>query len=372
MRWMVILLFSFCCIHPLRAQDNGYNYTDRIALAIPASQTNTTKDIADYIKAHFDTDGKRVRAIYTWVTNNIKYDKDSIHRVILDEDNEERVTYALKRRRGVCENFAAIFTDICIKAGINSYTIEGYSRQNGSIDRSPHVWCAAFINSQWFLYDPTWDAGFISRGFFVNQIQTNFFQVSPSNFIYTHLPFDPLFQFLNYPVSYKEFYRGSKQANKSNSYFNYMDSIRAYNKSDSLSRYLSALSRIGNFDWPASRIDTKIKRIKLEIELIYQDRDMALYHSAIADYNKGIDILNDYINYRNNQFLPAKTNDEVQRMFDKISKKIVNANQKLKEVNLSKATLTLNTGGIQEKLDELAVNVKEQQTFFKNHLSEIK
>lgn len=372
MRWMVILLFFFCCIHPLKAQDNEYSNIDRIALAIPASQTNTTKDIADYIKANFDTDSKRIRAVYTWVTNNIKYDKDSIHRVILDEDNEERVTYALKRRRGVCENFAAIFTDICLKAEINCFTIEGYSRQDGSIDRSPHVWCAAFINNQWLLYDPTWDAGFITRGFFVSKAQTNFFQISPADFIHTHLPFDPLFQFLNYPVSYSEFYRGSKPINKSDSYFNYMDSIRAYNKSDSLSRYLSALSRIGNFDWPASKVDTKMKRVKLEIELIYQDRDMANYHSAIEDFNGGIDILNNFINYRNNQFQPVKTNAEVQRMFSSIAQKISSANQKLIKVNKSTATLTLNTGDIQKKIDDLESNVKVQEIFYKDYLSVVK
>ena len=372
MRWTIILIFCFCYTNPLKAQGNEYSYIDRIALAIPASQTNTTADIADYIKEHFDTDSKRIRAIYTWVTNNIKYDKDSIHRVILDEDNEERVTYALKRRKGVCENFAAIFTDICTKSGINSFMIEGCSRQDGSIDRSPHAWCAAFINNQWFLYDPTWDAGFISRGFFVNQVQTNFYQMSPSDFIYTHLPFDPLFQFLNYPVNYKEFSRGSKQTNKSDSYFNYVDSIRAYDKSDSLARYLSALSRIENFDWPVSKIDSKIKRIKLEIELIYQDRDMALYHSAIADYNKGIDILNEFINYRNNQFQPEKKIDEVQGMFNSIIQKISNANQKLGKVNKSKATLILNTGGIQQKLDELGSSVKEEQIFYQNHLGSSK
>lgn len=368
MRSLTILIFLFCCSQTLSAQTSEYSSTDRIASNIPASQTKTTKDIADFIMKHFETDNERIRAIYTWVTSNIKYDKDSIHRVILDEDNEERVTYALKRRRGVCENFAAIFNDICIKSGIKSYAIEGYSKQSGSIDRSAHVWCAAFINNKWFFYDPTWDAGFISSGHFVSQVQRNYFQISPKDFIQFHLPFDPMFQFLNYPVTYKDFYRGSKQTNNTDSYFNYMDSIAAYNKSDSLSRYLSALSRIKNFGWPAAMIDTKLKRIKLEIELIYQDRDMASYNSAVADYNSSISILNNLINYRNNQFQPAKTEDEVQGMFDFIIKKIVIANQQLDKVNKSTAVLSLDTGDIQKKLDDLAVKVKEQQAFFKNHL----
>lgn len=376
---MKLLLIGICLIFyvlPINAQNGKI---DRIALNIPDSQTHTTNDIAAYIKGHFETDDEKIRAIYAWVTNNIKYDKDSIHRIILDEDQEQRVTYALKRRRGVCENFAAIFNDICQKSGIPSFYIEGYTKQNGSVDRTGHVWCAAFVDNAWALYDPTWDAGFLSGSNYVDQVGSNYFKIAPDDFISSHLPFDPMFQFLNYPVTYKEFYNGtipilstSRRTNNPKSYFNYKDSLSLYNRSDSLSRYVASLHRIANFDWPPSKIDTKLKRLKLEIELIYQDRDMDFYHSAIADYNKGIDLLNDFINYRNNQFQPVKKMNEVPKMFDMISKNIASANQKLREVNKSEATLTLNTGDIQQKLNDLVVYVKQQQNFYKNYLSSSK
>ncbi|HEY5465085.1 MAG TPA: transglutaminase domain-containing protein [Hanamia sp.] len=372
MRFMIIIVSFLCYAVIVKAQQGNTYYDYKIIKNIPDSQTQTTSGIASYIKSNFSTDDKKIRAIYVWVTSNIKYDRDSIHRVILDEDNEERVTYALKRRRGVCENFAAIFNDICTKSGINSYVIEGYSRQDGYIDRSPHVWCTAFVDNKWAFYDPTWDAGFISTDNFVSQVQMNYFQISPEDFIQTHLPFDPLFQFLNYPVSYKEFSKDSKPTKTSNSYFDFQDSLNVYIKSDSLSRYLSSLSRIENYDWPSSKIDTKLKRTKLEIELIYQDRDMSLYHGAIADYNDGISILNNFITYRNNQFQPVKTNDEIQKMFYSILQKINSANQKLIEVNKSTATLTLDTGDIKKKLDDLVTNAKEEEIFYKNYLISVK
>lgn len=371
MRLLIIIVGIFCCINSSNAQNEGMTRFRNVP-DIPASQTNTTVDIAAFIAKDNNTDIKKIHAIYSWVTNNIKYDKDSIHRVILDEDNEERVTYALKRRKGVCENFAAIFNDICQKSGINSFAIEGYTKQNGSIDRTPHVWCAAFVDNKWALYDPTWDAGFISSGRFVSQVQTNYFQRSPEDFIQTHFPFDPMFQFLSYPVTYKEFYRGDTRINNSKSYFNYMDSIGAYKNQDPLTQYLSTVSRIKNAGWPAAMVDTKLKRIKLEIELIYQDKDMALYNSAITDYNEGVAIFNNFLTYRNNQFKPAKTSDEIQDMFNSITKKIATANQKLNEVNKSTATLVLDTGDIQKKLTDLSVNIKEQETFFKNYLSSAK
>ncbi len=372
MRFLMIIICFICFSDTLNAQQENTYRQEQSIINIPSSQTNATVNIAAYIKNHFDSEDKRIRAIYTWVTHNIKYDKDSIHRIILDEDNEERVSYALKKRRGVCENFAAIFTDICKKSGINSFAIEGRTKQNGLMDKTPHVWCAALINNKWSFFDPTWDAGYESGSSFISQAGTNYFQVSPEDFIQSHLPYDPLFQFLNYPVSYEEFYRGASPSKNFKTYCNYKDSLQAYLQSDSLSKYISSLSRIKKYDWPESKIDSKIKRLELEIELIYQDRDMALYHSAILDYNQGIDILNEFINYRNNQFQPAKPNDEVQRMFDSITKKLSSANQKLREVNKSKATLTLNTGGLQEKLDELVSSEKEQQNFYKDYVSTAK
>jgi len=335
-----------------------HGISERTALNIPDSQTNTTIEIAAYINSHVKTDAEKVRVIYEWVTSKIKYDRNNVHRIILDEDQEQRVTYALKSRSGVCENFAAIFNDLCIKSGIPSFYIEGYTKQNGFIDRTGHVWCAALVNDRWALYDPTWDAG----------ETLNYFQISPGEFISSHLPFDPMFQFLNSIVSYREFSRNSKTTNNPN-FFNYKDSLNSFYNSDSLSRYIAALHRIENFDWPSANIDSKLKQIKLEIELIYQERDMAAYHSAIADYNNGIDMLNEFIIYRNNQFQPAKKSTEVEQMFDVISKKIVAANQKLSDVNKSEATLILNTGGLQEKLDNLARYAKEQHNYYASYLS---
>lgn len=372
---MKTLIVSICityCAVTARGQGFGYIETDRIALNVPIEQTTTTHDIAQYIKRHFDSDSKRIRAIYTWVSNNIKYDRNSVHLVILEEDREERVTYALRRKKGVCENFAAIFNDLCIKAGIPSFIIQGYTRQSGGIDRTPHVWCTAFTDGQWFMYDPTWDAGFISNNHFISKVQTNYFKIKPPVFIQTHLPFDPLFQLMDYPVNYKEFKTGTTRSANQKDHFSYRDSIRKYADSDSLNRYFSAFQRISNYGWPASLIDTRLKQLKLEIELIYQDRDMALYNSVVDTYNRALGILNKFITYRNNQFVSLKDNSEIDSMFDLITQKMALAQQRLLELNQSTATLALDTGDIAKKLSDLAYKAKEQREFFEEHLKSSK
>ena len=95
---------------------------------------------------------KRLQPFIHGLPANIKYDADSIHYVILDDDNEERVRWALRRRRGVCENFAAIFTDVANQSGIGSFAVQGFTKQGGSLDRAPHVWCVAYVDRKWRLY----------------------------------------------------------------------------------------------------------------------------------------------------------------------------------------------------------------------------
>ena len=369
---MIILYFLACTFICKSQGENEYAQIDRIALNIPSPQTNNTADIAAYINAHFDTDSKKVRAAYTWVANNIKYDAAHLHRVILNEDREEKVTWAIERKKGVCENFAAILTDICVKTGLRSYAIEGYTRYNGSVDKSGHAWCAVFIGNHWYLYDPTWDAGFQENGHFIAQRGTNYFQVSPSEFIQSHMPFDPLFQFLNYPLTYQEFSKGLSKANDQTTYFNYIDSINANEKLAPLGQYELAAGRIEKNGTPTQNVSLRLKQLKMEKEIIYQDKDADLYNSAIADYKEAIAGFKDFLIYRNNKFMPAKPVAETEAMLDAILKQVADANNKLKEVNQSKATLALNTGDVEKVLNDLSAKVKEQQIFLRNYLSTAK
>jgi hypothetical protein len=352
-------IFHFCFIFDVNAQVNSVDLAAIGSYSIPKSQSNSTAEIADYIKKNYKTDDQKVKAAYSWVTANIKYDKDSLHYVVLDENRDEKVTVAMRRRRGVCENFAAIFTDICIKSGIRSFVVEGYA-VDGNIKKPPHAWSAAEIDREWFLFDPTWDAG---------SFNANYFKVAPATFIETHYPFDPLFQFLEFPINYSNF---TGKSGKPAGYFNYKDTVNRLESSDSLDRYISQLSRIENNRWPPSLVDTKVKQLKLEIELIYQDDDMGNYNGAVADLNKATSLFNDFILYRNSQFIPSKMESEVFLTFEEIKSKISAANKKLIRVNSSTATLALNTGDVQFKLDQLAKKADEQKEFYNHYLNDLK
>ena len=133
------LLFTclfICTCSILAAQDN-YAYADSKALQIPASQTYSAAGIASYINDNFKTGGEKVRAVYTWITNNVEYSKDSMyHFQRWGDDPEIKMTAILRRRKGVCDNYADLFASIVNKCGVKAVSITGYTKTNGFVNRS--------------------------------------------------------------------------------------------------------------------------------------------------------------------------------------------------------------------------------------------
>lgn len=353
-KWLFFLLF-FCCIKFSKAQFFDDMQSNNVVKHIPADKTISTAGIAEFIKQNFNGDRKRVCAIYLWVTSNIKYDTDSANVINLGADPGAKVTAALRRRRGVCENYAAIFNDICLKSGVTSFVVEGYTKQNGSVDRTGHSWCAVYIDNTWMLCDPTWDAGVGSN--------TKYFLVPASEMIQSHMPFDPLWQFLNYPVSHQEFYSSNIFSKKQQPYFNYVDSINAFIKLDSLERLRTSAFRIEQSGLYNNMVKDRLGVTKMQIEIIRQDKDVDLYNSSVADLNDATNIYNNFVEYRNKQFIPSMPDHELQAMLDGIDAKLLHAHKNLYEIAQSAATFTFSTNAVRDKLNAIALLVKQQKEF---------
>ena len=274
---------------------NEYAAVDKKALQLPDSLTSNTNDIATYVNANFKTEKDKARAIFIWIASNIQYDIDNMFAINFYEPREEKIAKPLKTRKGICENYAVLFTDICSKSGIKSYVIEGYTKQNGFTDYIPHAWCAAKIDSTWFMFDPTWGSGYVSNGRFYKKINNDYYKVNPLQLIKTHMPFDYLWQFLNYPVTSQEFYDGKTQPNKSKPFFNFSDSIRVYESQNTLEQLQASAARIEKNGMKNSMIFDRLQHIRLENEnniqwlprvLVPLSLNQSLVLSFIVDFNE--------------------------------------------------------------------------------------
>ncbi|MEM7037170.1 MAG: transglutaminase domain-containing protein, partial [Bacteroidota bacterium] len=107
---------------------------------------------------HCTTEEEKVRAIYTWITHNIRYDRRAFLSFTYPPSDPKTV---LKRRKAVCAGYARLFEELCEQAGIEAYGIVGYSkgafyRLGQKFYRGKHTWSAVRVDNEWQLMDLTW------------------------------------------------------------------------------------------------------------------------------------------------------------------------------------------------------------------------
>lgn len=357
-------IFFICSIaifmgHINAQGSNDFSYVDNRALNIPDAQTHSTNTIADYISNNFKTEGERFRAIYTWVTANIKYSTDSMYIINWGADETTKVTAALRRRKGVCENYAAIFNDIALKVGLVCHVVTGYTRQTGNQHNSGHSWCAVLIDEKWLLCDPTWDEGFRNS--------PKYFMVAPTGFIDTHFPFDPIWQLLPYPVTSKEFNRGIGYHEKKSPPFNFVDSVDAFLKLDKYERDIATAIRLEKTGTESELQNNWLKYTRMKIAIVQGENDMELYNSAVADLNKATNFFNAFVQYRNSQFSPVKSQFEINGMLEPVGSSILSAWQKIGQIG--KNNFQYDVGGISERLNVLSTKLQVQKAFLVRYLA---
>ena len=372
MKKLKFLIFSFFLVQISLAQKavvNEFATIDTKALRLPDSLSRTTTDISKYIIENFKTDQEKARAIFIWVASNIQYDLDNMFAINFYESKEEKIAKPLKTRKGICENYAVLFNEICSKSNIKSFVIEGYTKQNGFTDYIPHAWCAAFIDNSWFMFDPTWGSGYINGGKFYKKINNAYYKASPSILIKSHMPFDYLWQFLNYPITNQEFYEGRTIQNKSKPFFNYPDSIAVYERQNRINQIISSAYRVEKNGVKNSLVFDRLQHLKLEIENDVQNRIINLYNAAAADYNEGINEFNRFIQYRNKQFTPLQPDADIQKMIDTINTSLKEAKNKLNQINNPNVNTIALISQLNKSIDEALTHLKEQQEWLTLYFS---
>jgi Uncharacterized protein involved in cytokinesis, contains TGc (transglutaminase/protease-like) domain len=365
----VLLLVLFGINAGINAQQNtDYSRIDNIALQIPDSSTRSTNGIARYILAHFSSETDKSRAIFIWVAKNIRYDIANMFIAKSYKDNKEIIDEVIRTRKGVCTHYAELFNAIAHKVGIKSYVISGYTKQNGVVDKLPHSWCASMIDSKWYFFDPTWGAGYIMNKKYVKQINNAYFKTKPEELIKSHIPFDPLWQFLNYPLTNQEFYDGKVSANKKKLFFNYRDTLRNYEQKSEIEKLISSNIRIEYNGVKNSMIYNHLKYNKQEIETIRNNSFIAKYNEAVSSYNDGVNRLNRFINYRNNRFTPQKSDNDIKQMIDTSDYYLSHAQKILKEIKSPDSQTAKAINQLNKSINEAMINLDEQKVFLNKYL----
>ncbi len=301
-----ILNIFFCLItisqaYSQKSVTKEFGEVDKKAMLIPDSLTTSTDGIASYMNANFTTENEKVRAIFFWIASTIRYDIDNMFVINFYEKKEAKIASVLKTKKGICEHYAELFNEICTKSGVRSVVITGFTRESGQVSNISHAWNGVQLDGKWWVFDPTWGAGYVFNTRYFKKLNNDYFKAYPTVRIQSHMPFDYMWQFLNYPVSNQEFYDGKTKENKSKPYFSFADSIEIYQSLSHIEQVEAIIRRMEISGMKNSLIFDYYQHLKIELENDTQEKKFNLYNSAVSDYNSGIGYFNDFIKYVNLQ-----------------------------------------------------------------------
>ena len=339
---------------------------------MPVDLSNSTLGIAEYINDNFKSENDKVRAVFYWTASNISYDVDNVPSVSYNEVLEDKIKNTLLTRKGVCMHYAEVFNDIANKVGLKSYVVSGYTKQNGKIDVLSHAWCAAKINNEWWLFDPTWGSGYVQNKKFFKKLNNLNYKVTPSQFITSHMPFDYLWQFLNYTVTNQEFIDGKTQQDKTKPNFNFLKQIEEYEHMSELDQSRTALIRIQNNGVKNALIQDMVLFKKNEVANLQNNEAMGKMSAISDDYNQAIALFNDFIFYRNNKFKPTLPDEAIKEMIETPKKKILDCQNRIYNIGKYNDNNSENVKSLKKAIVDVLKQIEEQEKFVNGYLSKSK
>lgn len=214
------------------------------------------KSLVHHLIADTPNELFRVRALFRWITNNMKYNWN-----FMGKNYSPNQLFRLKQ--GICKDYCILFGEMCHLAGIRVKLIQGFAKgfdhkpgycfkpgrmaiekkspetsknpekentgkENSKIQEKEtrdvevissredrdltHNWNAVYILGSWRLIDTTWGTGYTDHsGQFQLKLNEHFFLTDPEVLIWSHFPFDPneanyhRWQLLDKPFTLQEF-----------------------------------------------------------------------------------------------------------------------------------------------------------------------
>ena len=182
--FLLFIVFAIVCQNS-SAQNkfDSYNFKAVDSIAMSVKYEKDIYKLAKDLAGSYTENIYKVRAIFRWVADNIKYDYEFVNKDkertrpdcensvdcsrIIKEWEEDYVKDVLKHNKAICYGYARVFQKLCDINGIKTEIISGYVRQNpfeiGNSLSANHAWNAVMLDSVWYYLDPTWAAGYVGR-----------------------------------------------------------------------------------------------------------------------------------------------------------------------------------------------------------------
>ncbi len=346
-----------------------------LASQITFAQSSIVTETINEIEFEQDS----IKSIFDWLSNNIKYDVKKMKQIengsIAKKHAEFRTSKeyenyllqtVIKRKKGVCEDYALLFDAIVNELGYESYVVQGYTKTSkGKLNRKiGHAWNAIKVNGTWKLYDATWGAGYVEDGRkFVQLYGEQWYDVSSEEMLKNHMPYDPIWQLSTKPITYSDFENNTEPA-KSDADFNYESLITAYIDKSEKERMKEKVSRSEDLGDGIRLIAKWRKNTTKNANLYDLHSQPDLMDQTFKKFNNSVDLFNDYIKAKNKKFKGRKwTADYAKQNLKKAETQMTDVVTVFKSVNVEDKKANRSLGKGLRDADKLLKRIGEELEF---------
>ena len=202
---------------------------DRHALAAPREVERSLDALAQYLARPARCDHDKVRAIFRWMIERIRYD---VNAHFTNHPGEVRPEVVLREREATAFGYATLFEALARRSGLEAVTIHGHAKmkhhtEEGQLLKVKHAWNAVKADGAWQFVDVTWGSGFLKGQRWRRVVQEQYLLVPPQPMVLTHLPYDPRWQLLPVPMTPQQFdAMPVSDANFFNFYFKHLTEVQ--------------------------------------------------------------------------------------------------------------------------------------------------
>jgi hypothetical protein len=186
---------SFINNDELQDKFAGIDFRSSDSFAKTVKYENGLFPMTNILTQKYSSQIEKLRSIFIWITENIKYDCDFLNK---DEDppsfecegdsiscadglskwEMEYINKVLKKKRTICQGYSMLLKKMCDISGIECEIISGYAKnksyQVGIPFIADHAWNAVRIDSVYYFLDATWAAGFCPLCIFDDDLYCEF------------------------------------------------------------------------------------------------------------------------------------------------------------------------------------------------------
>lgn len=341
--------------------------TDNKPKAVAPVQYKTVAEIVSGETHNLTTSTEKVKAIHNWITRSIAYDVAQLNTKKEYIETKELVDEVLRKRKGVCQDYAELFQACCEAAKIESYVITGYTNQKGAFAGLGHAWNIVKLDGKFFCIDATWDAGSVDEKMkFIPEPHDKYLLVQPREFIKDHMPFDPMWQLLSSPLTTTEFEKGDFSRLNKTADFNFSDSIKVLQTLSLKDKLLRENKRMSRNGVSNPLIREKIAHNQLVITNEKYNAAVLLFNDAVASFNI-------YILQKNKQFQKTKLPDEqIQALLSNVRDKNQAANGIVAFLSSGDAALMQRINDLQKAINDMSITLSTEDKFVKKYIKTAK